>query len=290
MNGALRQSPPAAATPSNPSNFPDASNSPNSSNPKNFSVVPNSDPDRSQASAVSDLESLVRILRVSGRRLVECDGEWRVLPGGDRRRRTLMVLDTACVGRLLSEKLIVASTNGYVLADSEAPSGERPAAGPWIFQAACVPDGKGRWKGFARLAEMARHGRGPLSLRQALAGLRLIEDAEIAARDSLLTMNWDAVPSDRNARSGGNGGLQPHARLAAQRIACIRAALGKRDFTIVYAACVDRVNLKALETRFGLKRLEARRLLPEALETVAEVYDARSVYGGAEGLNRFQAC
>jgi hypothetical protein len=214
------------------------------------------------------------MLRVSGRRLVDCGGEWRILPRGDRRRRALMVLDAGHVESLRSEMLIVPSAGGYVLApDDDPPPEAPPAAGPWVFKAACVPAAKGGRRGFARLAELARHGRGPLSLRQALAGLRLVEDAEAAVRDPLLTMNWDAVPADRNTRSGTSGGLQPHARRAARRIARIRKALGKQNFTIVYAACVERVHLKALERRFGLKRLEARRLLPDALERAAEVYD-----------------
>jgi hypothetical protein len=220
-----------------------------------------------------DLESLVRILRVSGRRLVECNGEWRVLARGDKRRRALMAIDAGHVERLRSEKLIVASGNGYVLADGEAPPEERPAAGPWVFKAAGVPASKSGRRGFAWLAELAQQGKGPLSPRQALAGLRLIEDTENAARDPMLTMNWDAVPADRNTRGGSSGGLQPHARRATLRIGRIRAALGERDFRIVHAACVERMNLKVLEQRFGLKRLATRKLLPEALETVAEVYD-----------------
>jgi hypothetical protein len=282
MSSALRKSPPAAVATSNPTNFPDAPNlsnpknfsdASNSSNPKNFSGGPNSKPDRSQALAVHDLESLIRILRVSGRRLVECEGEWRVLPRGDRRRRTLMVLDAAYVERLRAEKLIVASTNGYVLADGEAPPEERPAAGPWVFGVAGAPTSRSGKRGFAGLAELARQGKGPLSLRQALAGLRLIEDAENAARDPLLTMNWDAVPTDRNTRAGFSGGLPHHARLASRRIERIRAALGERDWKLVHAACVERVSLNSLEQRLGLKRLEARKLLPGALEAVAEIYD-----------------
>ena len=222
-----------------------------------------------------NLDAVVRMLRVSGRRLVDYGGEWRILPRGDRRSRALMVLDAEHVEHLRSEKLIVPSANGYVLAvDSNPPPDEPLAAGPWVFKAACVPAAKGGWRGFARLAELGRHGRGALALRQALAGLGFNEDAEIAARDPLLTMNWDAVPTDRNTRGGSSGGLHPHAREAARRMERMRAALGERDYRLVHAACVQRVNLKALEARFGLKRLEARKLLPEALETVAEVYDA----------------
>jgi hypothetical protein len=294
MSDALRSTPSAPVTsttiPSNPSNpsYPTIPTIPTTTttilsnpNPSNFSggptsnsttTIPEENGRRQRSLATDDLEGLVRILSVSGRRLVECDGEWRVLPRGDKRRRSLMTVSAADVDRLKSEKLLVASVSGYLLSTEDAPE-EQPAAGPWIFEAACVPAAKGAWRGFARLAELARHGRGPLSLRQALAGLRLIEDAEAAARDSLLTMNWDAVPSDRNTRSGKNGGLQPHAQRAARRIERIRAALGKRDFTIVYAACVERVHLKALEQRFGLKRLGARTVLPEALEKIAEVYD-----------------
>jgi len=222
-----------------------------------------------------DLESVVRLLGVSGRRLVECDGEWRVLPRGDRRARALMVLGAGHVERLRTEKLIVASPTGYVLAaEGGAPQEEdRPAAGAWVFKAAGVQASGTRWRGFARLAELARKGRGPLSMRQTLAGLRLIEDAESAARDPLLTMNWDAVPMDRQRSGGFSGGLQPHARRAAGRIEAIRTALGERDFRLVYAACVQRVSLKELERRFGLKRLGARTALPEALEKLAEVYD-----------------
>ena len=220
-----------------------------------------------------ELDSIVRVLGISGRRLVECGGMWRILPHGDKRRRPFMELSAEQVEQLRSEKRIVLSANGYVLAADGHLSPEEPlAAGPWVFKAAGVPAANG-WRGFARLAELARLGRGPLSLRQALAGLRLIEDAEAAARDSLLTMNWDAVPADRNTRSGRDGGLQPHARRAAQRIERIRTALGKQDFALVYSACVERVPLKALQRRFGLKRLGARTALPDALEKVAEVYD-----------------
>jgi hypothetical protein len=226
-----------------------------------------------RTAAPADVDRLIRVLSVSGRRLVECDGVWRVLPRGDRRLKPLMTLCAEDLARFKLDGVLVPTANGYVLATENSAEREvSPGAGPWVFEAIGVRASNAGRRGFARLAEMARHGRGALTLRQALAGLRLIEDAEQAARDVLLTMNWDAVPADKNARSGGGRPSSP-ARRAAKRIECIRAALGERDFNFVYAACVQRVHFKVLESRFGLKRLESRKWLPEALEKVADVYD-----------------
>src|SRR5262245_49724329 len=102
-------------------------------------TIPATIPEKSgEALPAGGLESLVRILGMSGRRLVECEGEWRVLPRGDRRRRVLMVLTAGQVERLRTEKLIVASATGYVLASDrhvlQPEEGEPLAAGPWVFK------------------------------------------------------------------------------------------------------------------------------------------------------------
>jgi hypothetical protein len=222
------------------------------------------------------LARLMRTLSISGRRLVECADGWRVVSRGDRRSPAWLTASADDVDRLRREGRIVSSPAGYVLAEERAPAPApeaQPAAGPWVFQAAGVMVSNLGGPGFAGLAMKARRGKGSLTLRQAMAGLRLIEDAEQAGRDPMLTMNWDAVPADKQVRSGGAGGRWSNARRAATRIAKVQAALGECAFEIAYAACVLRIPLRTIERRFSLPRLGARKALAAALEKAADVYD-----------------
>jgi hypothetical protein len=228
-----------------------------------------------RAEPEGDMDRVLRALQVSGRRLVERRDGWRlVTSGGDGRMPPLMRVHADVVEKLKADRRITEMPNGYVLAMQEEDFlNPPPAAGKWVFGASNATALRMPGRSFLGMAAQARQGRGPLTLRQALAGLRLIEDAEQAARDALLTMNWDAVPTDRQVRSGRDGGFAAPTRRAAQRIERIRKALGERDFSIVYAACVQRMLFGALEHRFGLRRLGARTVLPRTLEKVAEVYD-----------------
>lgn len=222
----------------------------------------------------------LRLLGVSGRRLLLSDGVWGVFPKGDRRLRPLVQLVVQEVERLKAEKLIVAAASGgYVLApDNQVAAYDpdaQPAAGLWIFHAAGMAGSKLGGQGFARMAVRARLGEGPLTLRQTTAGQRLVEDVEQASRGPSLTMDWDAAPADNRRRSGGSGGRIHPARQAQQRIERMKSLLGDAAFALVHAACVQSVPIRVLERRFGLVRRAGARTLAAALEKVAEIYDGK---------------
>jgi hypothetical protein len=224
------------------------------------------------------LARAVRMLGVTGRRLLEHNGAWSIFARGDRRMRALLLLRPADVEQLKAEGLIIpAVSGGYVLAPDnrvEAPAPDvQPAAGPWLFEFAGVRVPKRNGGNFARLARNATCGQGPLSLRQAMAGLKLIEDAEQGARVASLTMNWDAAPADKNRRSGGEGRPVRAARAAQVRINRVKAALEEGEFAFIYSACIQGVSLRVLERRQGLPRHGGPRALGAALEKVADVYD-----------------
>lgn len=224
------------------------------------------------------LARLVRVLGVSGRRLVDCAGCWRVMARGDRRRRAWMAtFSNEEVERLKHEGRIVASQGAYVLApgnEGKNPAPHNPpAAGPWVFEAAGVGASRLGGPGFAGYAMKARRGRGPLTLRQAMAGLRLIEDAEQAGRDPALTMNWDAVPTDRQARAKAGAVRSPRVRAAEQRLRRTRSALGPDAFALVWAVCVERTPMRVMQQRLGLGRVATRNAFVRALENVADAYD-----------------
>jgi hypothetical protein len=220
----------------------------------------------------------VRVLGVTGRRLLEHNGGWGVFVRGDRRRRPLMLLQPEDVEKLTADGLIVASpSGGYVLApDNQVELRQpdaQPAAGPWLFEAAGIRSARTGGGSFARLALQATGGHGPLSLRQAMAGLKLVEDVEQAARVASLTMNWDAAPADKNRRSGAPGGRSRAARAAQVRINDVKAALGEAEFAFVYSACIQREPLRGLERRYDMARKAGVKALGAALEKIAEVYD-----------------
>jgi hypothetical protein len=226
------------------------------------------------------LRRALRALRVSGRRLVQRNGRWEIRADA-RSRRVAMVKEEAVALLLADGKLAPADGGGHVLtaaaveevtaSDAEAP----PSAGPWILAVA----GRRRraaGRGFAGLTQRVLAEDGPLTLRQAAAGLKLIADAEQSGRDSGLTMNWDAGPVDRRRRSGRGPARLRAARQAEQRIRRARARLGEPAFALVWSACIDQVPLSRLEQCYRLPAKGAAGALAGALEKLAEVYDRSS--------------
>lgn len=123
--------------------------------------------------------------------------------------------------------------------------------------------------GFVGMARQAREGGGPISLRHALAGLRLIADAERAAADTRLTMDWDAGPSTKTRRGASGGGGRVGDARAAARLHGMRRRIGEDAWRMLWALCVDGDTLLAVMKRFAItqKRIKAR--LAQALETLA---------------------
>jgi len=144
---------------------------------------------------------------------------------------------------------------------------------PWLFEAVGIPPPSSRGVGFAGLARRAQAGEGPMSLRQALAGLRLIADAEQSLRAERITMDWDGIVADRQRRRGRDGGLSRTARVAAVRLARVKAAAGESDWTTAWAACIERVSVHTLAKRRGVRRRDMRATLCNALESIAAAYD-----------------
>lgn len=219
-----------------------------------------------------------RVLGVSGRRLLESAEGWVVLANMDKRRRPVLRLAADEAARLIADGKVVAARRGGGYVSAASRTAECPGdavAGPWLFAAAGISKSKSKGRGFAALAVAAFAGNGPLSMRQASAGLKLVEDAEQASRDPGLTMNWDAGAVDKQRRSGG-APVGPRVAMAAgRRLVRVRSAMGEAEpaFAIVWAACVQQVSLLALRRRFDLKKGAAGEALGEALERLADAYD-----------------
>jgi hypothetical protein len=224
--------------------------------------------------AARRIDRALRALRISGRRLVRHNGRWQVR--ADSQRWPVITLRREDVERLRADgRLAAAEGGGYILAAAAveemtaADPEETPRAGPWIY----APAGRrGRPHGFAGLALRAQNGEGPLTLRQASAGLKLIADAEQAGRDPTLTMNWDAGPVDKRRRDGRQPYRTGAARKADTRIRCARDALGEA-FALAWSACIEQFPLSRLERRHRLPAHGAAAALAEALEKLAHVYD-----------------
>jgi hypothetical protein len=221
---------------------------------------------------------LLRALDSSRRRLVRTDAGWAVVDGSQSKR---MMDATREEGeRLLERGWIEAATagGGYVLSgagrDAERPvlMNWAPGAGASVFLSAGRPRARDGGAGFPGLAHRAQMGEGPLSLRQAQAGLRLIADVERSGADPSLSMNWNAVASSRMRRSGERGGAWI-AMEARRMLARVEATAGKDAFALAKAACVDGLSLRALGARFGLARGDVGEALSVALEKVADAYD-----------------
>lgn len=219
---------------------------------------------------------LLRALAQPGRRLVARGEGWSVHARGDRRTRALAVAAAAEV-RALAESGRIAPApdgDGYVAAEEahtfDAAARFVPPAG-WRPQLA-ASRGAAHGAGFVGLARRAEAGQGPLSRRGALAGARLIADAEAAAADRALSMNWEGLPRDPSRTPGpaAPGGRSAGARA---RIARLKAAAPARSLAIAWAACVEGRSLVRLAAAFNLGSGGGAQALAEALETLADVYD-----------------
>ena len=113
-----------------------------------------------------------------------------------------------------------------------------------------------------------------MTLRQALAGLQLITDAEQSLRGARITMDWDAAAADGRRRRGRDGGLSHAARAACARLARAKAAVGDDAWALAWGACIDRASVQALGKRRAAGRAETRAALCDALENLAAAYDA----------------
>ena len=231
----------------------------------------------SESSAVE--ARALRALEISGRTLAKRrDGQWCVLNGRDRRGRPIVSLPMESVERLAREGVLRAvDETAYVLASS---GGHKPVAEPaprWVFIAAAArrPGKRTGGVGFAGLAMLARQGRGPLNMRQVLAGLRLVRDAERAAGDARLTMNWDAGPVTRQRRGGAAGGVRGDANLAGRFLERLRAKIGDPTWRLVWGLCVDADSLLALKKRFAISQADVHGEVARALDALADAYDGR---------------
>ena len=220
----------------------------------------------------------MRELRRSGRRLVQHRDGWRVIgPAAERGGvAELAPVDVAVMAE--EERLVAADGGGYVLCAADmveatcAP--DAPASGPWLFEAVGVTRSWAGGAGFEGLAKRARAGEGPLTLRQAAAGVRLVLDAEQSARGEKLTMDWDGVAADRRRRGGRSGGLALAAREAAARIERLKPAAGAAGFALAWSACVEAAPIDRIARRLGRSRREVHARLSEALEEIAAAYES----------------
>jgi hypothetical protein len=213
----------------------------------------------------------MKALALTGRRLVRRADGWAVIGGRDRRSRAVAEVEADAARRLVaSGRVAPAQGNGYVLSERAEPAA---APGPGVLAAAGRPRSRRSGAGFVGLAWRAAEGAGPLSARQAEAGLRLVRDTESAGRDATLSMAWDAIPADRGPRSSGRGGLGGAARQAGLRLRRVRSRAGEWAYALAWAACVDGRTLEDMETKFGLARRTGAALLARALEEVASAYE-----------------
>lgn len=159
-----------------------------------------------------------------------------------------------------------------MLAPDHAEPVQRPAFGPGVCLAAGLSRARTPGAGFAGLASVAGQPGAALSLRQAMAGLRFIADAEASVRQRGITMSWTATPASRTRRVGRDGGMVPAALDAARRLARLRDA-DAHAFALAWAACVEGASLSALERRFDLPKRGVAVALAAALESIAAISD-----------------
>jgi hypothetical protein len=238
------------------------------------SVNSSSNNNNSPHNSQQNLRRAVRQLRRSGRRLVLRDDGWAVLHCGS----PVVRLTPEEVAYLAAEGHVVeAQGGGYVVASAtteEATSApDALVTGVWVFAAAGCPVAPVSGRGFERLARKARSGQGPLTLRQAEAGLRLIIDAEAAARTPGLTMDWSNTVTDRQRRRGRDGGLTFTARTAARRLETITNTIGAAPFALAWRACVERRSLSKLAAELDITFRVAASRLSTVLEDIADAYD-----------------
>lgn len=221
---------------------------------------------------------IVRALQPSRRRLVRLgDGRWAVMAGVDKRRRPLAIAPVEMVERMAAAGLLrPMGEDVYALApDAAEPTAMRPAPG-WVFVAQGARRlGERPSAGFVGMARLAREGRGALNLRQAQAGLRLIADAERAAADARLTMDWNAGPATKQARAGSDGGRAGDALAAARLLERLRRSMGDQAWRMTWSLCVDGETLTGIRKRFAVARERLKPMLAGALEKLADAYDGQ---------------
>lgn len=194
-----------------------------------------------------------------------------MIGGTDGRARAIAELDETVARRLLeSGSVQPAAGGGYVLGE-KADAGAAPGLG--VLTAAGQPRSRRAGAGFAQLAQRAAAGEGPLSMRHALAGMRLMADVEAAMLDRSLSMAWDGVPGPRGRKGGGRAGRGSSTSAAQARLRRVRAGVGKFSFELARAACIDGRTLADLEVRFGLVRRSGGEALAHALERLADAYE-----------------
>ncbi|HEV7689965.1 MAG TPA: DUF6456 domain-containing protein [Hyphomonadaceae bacterium] len=221
------------------------------------------------------LRRALRQMRRSGRRLVRWQEGWRVMHGGG----VVAELTVEEGAFLMAEHHVVdAAGGGMVLAaaqvvEADAAPDVAPVSGAWVFEAAGKHIAKGTGRGFDRLARRASEGEGPLTLRHIAAGLRLIADAESAARLPGMTMDWSGMPAEKRKGRGGGGAVSPSARDATRRVEKIRAALGDEAFDVLWALCILRRPMPKLAAQLGVPTRQLTRRLPEMFDVMAAVYD-----------------
>ncbi len=234
----------------------------------------------SAAQEMSRAKLALRMMKVSGRRMLARRGGWAVVAGKAARMQTYAVLSREEGERLIADGAVQAAAGGgYVLTGAEVRAVEsesaRVRASPAAFFVAARGGAVRRrasGAGFLALANRAREGDGPLSLRQVEAGLRLIADAEQAGRDPKLSMRWDGVVRDGGGGASG-GGLSPVARGAERRLRRVRTEAGERAFMLAWAACVEARPMVVLAVRAGVGAKRAAGMLAAALEKIAKGYD-----------------
>lgn len=222
-------------------------------------------------------EKVIRALRLSGRRLVHLGREmWGVTANADRRLRPVLRVDSATVMQLVAAGDVVSAGEGmWVLSPDVGPAPWTPPM-RWVFTAtgARRPGERMRGFGFVGLARQAREGGGSLSLRHAEAGLRLIADAEQAASDARLTMDWDAGPTTKQRRGASGGGRAGSALAAAQRLRRVRAHIGEAHWRFAWALCVEGETLNAVMRRFAIPHRLIKTHVAEVMEALAAGYEA----------------
>jgi hypothetical protein len=218
----------------------------------------------------------MRQLRRSGRRLVPHGDRFVVLAAG-RPAGELTCEEVALLKE--DERLVEAEGGGMVLCAAdmiEATCAPDRPADAWVLEVAAARHPSVSGRGFARMVKQAMVGEGPLSLRQANAGRRLIVDAELAARVAGTTMNWDAMPVDRQQRAGREGGSPRSARSAAARLRRVREAAGDEAFNLAWALCVEETATSVMAARAGLSFRGMSSRLAQALEAIAGAYDGKT--------------
>lgn len=178
------------------------------------------------------------------------------------------------VSRLLAEgKLRVVEDGACALAEGIVGP-PAPSLSVSAFIAAGRPQRNGEpAKGFLGLAVLARRGRGPLSLRQVKAGLRLIADVEQEENSRGLTMNWDAGPADAQRRGPRKGGQTASASNASVRLKRVRSLAGDHSWSLACMACVEGATLQAIKRRMAYSQRGVGLALSRALEDIANAYE-----------------